>query len=389
MKKVKIINFYSLIFIFFLISPIFFTAQSFQNIKVIQQRDAVKIYYDLVSVRSDDVYKINLQVSDNNGETFNYFPKTVKGDIGYGIRPKNNLLITWYPLNDSLELIGDYFVFKITGELLGATNEVIFERIKGGSFLMGSSAKFAKTDESKVHEVFLNDFEMSIHEVTNYQYMLFLKDYGSSTIKEGQYKGEILIYPNPKGLNYYKIISSSIKKIWITTPGFEYFPVVGITWFGAYEFCKFYGYRLPSEAEWEYAARERGKDILFGNGKMIADSKEINFDGKAEEKREFSVVGNSRGSQIRVASFEPNNLNLFDMSGNVWEWCQDWYDSNYYYNSKQENPSGPWFGKYKSIRGGSWFNNAEDIRVTDRSFFIPYGYNSDIGFRPVRDISKN
>ncbi len=229
---------------------------------------------------------------------------------------------------------------------------------------------------------------MIIHEVTNYQYLLFLTMYHSSVVKDGEFKGEVMIYPNDKGLRKLNKNTNISMEIWGTNPGYEYFPVVGVTWYGANEYCKYFGYRLPTEAEWEYAARERGKNVLFGNGKMIANPTQINFDGRTSEKKKYSVSGEFRKSQIRVATFQPNSLRLFDMSGNVWEWCQDWYKRNYYYHSKKDNPTGPWFGKYKSIRGGSWFNNAEDIRTTDRSFFSPYKSNGDIGFRVVKTIDK-
>jgi formylglycine-generating enzyme required for sulfatase activity len=362
-------------------------AQSIQDIIIEQVRDTIRINYDLISIRNDDIFEVNLTVSDNNGETFDIIPQSINGDIGFGIKPMGNLQIDWTPLDDSLELIGDDFVFKMNGALLGASKEIDFVNIPGGSFLMGSNEDFAKTDERKLHEVHINDFEMSVHEVTNYQYLFFLNSYGSDVVLKGEFKGKPLIYPNPKGLmKHDKVKQRGGSNLWITNPGFEYFPAVGVTWYGANEYCRYFGYRLPTEAEWEYAARECGENVLFGTGKNIADPSEINFDGKSTEKRSYSKSGESRGSQVRVAKFNPNKLRLFDMSGNVWEWCQDWYESNYYYHSKKNNPTGPWFGNYKTIRGGSWFNNAEDIRVTDRSFYSPYEANSDIGFRAVRSL---
>lgn len=388
MKRNYLIKITRAIVLVFFANGLVFT-QSIQNILVQQSRDTVNVVYDLISLRNDDVFEINLAVSDNNGETYHIIPQTINGDIGFGIKPKSGLTMKWTPLKDSLELIGDDFIFRITGELIGATKDIDFVRIKGGRFLMGSNEKYAKSDERKVHEVFVNDFEMSIHEVTNYQFLTFLNAYGSDIVKEGEYKGEKIIFENSKGLKKIATSQRGTKNLWTTNPGYEYFPVVGVTWYGANEYCKFYGYRLPTEAEWEFAARERGQDVLFGNGSLIADPSEINFDGRSIQKKEFSVTGEARMSQIRVASYKPNKLRLFDMSGNVWEWCQDWYERNYYYHSKKYNPTGPWFGDYKSIRGGSWFNNAEDIRVTDRSFYSPYRSSSDIGFRVVKEINVN
>jgi len=350
-----------------------------------QIRDTVRINYDLFSVRNDDIFEIRLHVSDNNGKSFNVEPVHIWGDLGFGIKPTTKLKINWTPLSDSLEMVGDQYVFKITGDLIGASEEIDFVTITSGSFMMGSVENFAKTDEREVHEVYVNEFEMAIHEVTNYQYMVFLNRYGSDYVKDGEFKDKPLIFPHEKGLS--KLESKAKQaglKLWVTNAGYEYFPVVNVTWYGANEYCKYFGYRLPTEAEWEYAAREGGKVLLFGNGENIADPTEINFDGKISEKRKYSRSGASRNSQIRVANFAPNSLRLFDMSGNVWEWCQDWYERNYYFHSKKYNPTGPWFGDYKSIRGGSWFNNAEDIRTTDRSFYNPREGNSDIGFRVVR-----
>ncbi len=386
----KIIEKSTFMFLFVVTFPILINSQSIQDIVITQIRDTVRINYDLIALGNDDIYEIRLLVSDNNGETFDIIPKTIKGAIGFGIKPKSNLTIDWTPLADSLELKGDDFIFKLSGKLLGASRNIDFVKIPGGEFIMGSSEDFAKTDERKLHVVYLDDFEMSVYEVTNYQFMTFMNLYGSETVKEGEFKNKPLLFFHPKGIKKLEQAKqTSGLGLWVTNPGFEYFPIVNVTWYGANEFCKYYGYRLPTEAEWEYAAREGGKNVLFGNGKQIADPTEINFDGKSTVKKAFSKAGESRNSQIRVASFSPNSLGLFDMSGNVWEWCQDWYESNYYFYSSKENPTGPWFGKYKSIRGGSWYNNAEDIRVTDRSYFSPYRGNSDIGFRVVRSISKN
>lgn len=388
MNSLKFIN--SFIYLISFLMPLSLYSQSIQDIGIEQIRDTVRIRYNLVSIRNDDIYEIRLAVSDDNGEKFNIIPNSISGDIGFGVKPKSNLTIDWTPLEDSLELIGENYVFKLVGDLLGGSKEIDFVEIPGGTFMMGSSDEFANTDEKRVHEVYIDDFEMSVYEVTNFQFMLFLNLYGSDEVKDGEYKGKPIIYPHPKGLSKLEHAKQNTGiGIWVTNAGFEYFPVVNVTWYGANEFCKYYGYRFPTEAEWEYAAREEGKNIRFGNGKQIADPKEINFDGRTVEKREYSKAGESRNSQIRVASFSPNQLRLFDMSGNVWEWCQDWYESNYYFYSKKDNPTGPWFGDYKVIRGGSWFNNAQDIRSTDRSFFPPLRGNTDVGFRVVRQKNNN
>ncbi|MBK8704644.1 MAG: SUMF1/EgtB/PvdO family nonheme iron enzyme [Saprospiraceae bacterium] len=144
-------------------------------------------------------------------------------------------------------------------------------------------------------------------------------------------------------------------------------------------------YRLPTEAEWEYAARavdgKGGGKVRFGNGKDIADPKEINFDGNSGT-RPYSIAGGYRRKTTPVGNFSPNSLGLFDMSGNVWDWCWDWYDA--YPTSSQTDPKGPDSGSNRVNRGGSWLNDPVYARCAYRSDDGPDRRSSSLGFRLAR-----
>lgn len=173
-------------------------------------------------------------------------------------------------------------------------------------------------------------------------------------------------------------------------PGFSQtddHPVVDVSWNDALAFCQWAGCRLPTEAEWEYSARERGKKVRFGNGKNIADPAEINFYGGSAYKTAYSVVGVYRAKTVPVASFMPNALGLYDMSGNVWEWCSDWYDENYYKNAPQNNPKGPASSPYgaRVLRGGSWDVVPRLARSAVRLRIYPGNRSDNVGFRVVQD----
>jgi len=142
------------------------------------------------------------------------------------------------------------------------------------------------------------------------------------------------------------------------------------------------GFRLPTEAEWEYAARVQGKKILFGNSQNIADPEEINFD--PSEKYPYSIDGIGRACTVPVDSFNPNDLGLFNMSGNVWEWCWDWYDE--YSEETLINPKGPKSGTFCVIRGGSWFDDAESLEVSNRGRASFNDCNDLTGFRLARTL---
>lgn len=174
---------------------------------------------------------------------------------------------------------------------------------------------------------------------------------------------------------------------WRSAKGYENHPVVYVTWYGANEFCRFYGYCLPTEAEWEYAARGGGKKVRFGNGKNIADPKEINFDGRSEYKKSYSVAGVCRKKTTDVGFFTPNQLGLYDMSGNVWEWCSDWYGSGYYKKSPDQNPQGPSSGNYRVLRGGSWVDKPRLVRCSVRGGNSPVFGGSFVGFRCAKSLA--
>jgi formylglycine-generating enzyme required for sulfatase activity len=169
-------------------------------------------------------------------------------------------------------------------------------------------------------------------------------------------------------------------------------PVEQVSWDEVQDFLKKLNaqypgnnYRLPTEAEWEYAARGGGKAVLFGNGKNTADPNEINIDGNISYKKTYSKLGESPSKTVPTGSLHsPNMLGLHDMSGNVYEWCSDWYASDYYKNSPTTNPTGPSSGSSRVCRGGSWGNSPQYCRVATRSLSFPYNIDPFIGFRLSR-----
>jgi len=159
-----------------------------------------------------------------------------------------------------------------------------------------------------------------------------------------------------------------------------YRPVDKVSWYDVQEFIKRLNeregvnyYRLPTEAEWEYAARG-GTTTVYSFGDKEAALKEYAW---------YANLG-YHGSSHDVAQKKPNPLGLFDMHGNVWEWVQDWYSATYYSESPQNDPKGPDTGKYKVYRGGSWVGKAVNLRSSVRFSGLPVTKTHDIGFRLVK-----
>ncbi|MDY0361209.1 MAG: formylglycine-generating enzyme family protein [Desulforegulaceae bacterium] len=224
-----------------------------------------------------------------------------------------------------------------------------FVYIKPGTFMMGSpSSESGRYDHEKQHKVTLTKgFFMQTTEVTQAQWKKVMGN-------------------NPSD---FKNCGDNC-------------PVENVSWYGAKDFIrklnnkdKNFTYRLPTEAEWEYAARG-GTTTPFYLGNCLS-TKEANYDGN------YPLSGCSKGqyrkTTIPVKSFSPNKFGLYDMHGNVWEWCEDWKGD--YPSGHVTDPSGPGSGSYRVLRGGSWSYDARSCRSANRYYFSP-GYTDDSrGFR--------
>ena len=227
------------------------------------------------------------------------------------------------------------------------TNSVTIEwaTIPAGTFTMGSpETEFDRGDDEEQHTVTLSGFKMSKYEVTFDQYDAFCE----ATKREK---------PSDNGWGRGKL------------------PVINVSWNDAYAFATWLGYRLPTEAEWEYACRA-GSITPFNTGNNLSTS-QANYDGN------YPYNNNAKGIYLEktkeVGSFAPNAWGLYDMHGNVWEWCGDWYDE--YPSAAQTNPTGPSEGSFRVDRGGSWGGDAFDCRAASR--YSPVHRNISIGFRLV------
>jgi sulfatase modifying factor 1 len=263
--------------------------------------------------------------------------------------------------------------------------------VKGGVFLMGSPTTEEDRQKSEhQHEVELSDFYIGKHTVTLEEFATFIAEtaYQTDADKAGTSRIFTTKWEDVKGVNWRCDTKGNVR------PASEYrHPVLHVSWNDAKAYCDWlskisgFNYRLLTEAEWEYAARGGGQATLFGNGKNIADPKEINFAGSEAYKKSYSVAGIYRGGTIPVGSLHcPNALGLHDMSGNVWEWCWDWYADDYYLKSPRKNPQGPDRGSDRVMRGGSWGNYPQACRVANRSYSAPSSRYDSVGFRLARTV---
>jgi len=229
--------------------------------------------------------------------------------------------------------------------------------IPAGSFEMGDS-KNEPEDWMKrsrpVHRVELDAFYMDVREVTVGQFRAFVN-------QSGYQWGDLFA-------NWDKVAKYS--------PGDDY-PMVYVNWNDAVAYAKWAGKRLPTEAEWEYAARGGlvGKQYPGGD-EITHDDANYSRTGGKDKWKYCSPVG----------SFAANGYGLYDMAGNAWEWCQDWYGENYYSSSAAKNPPGPDTGSYQVLRGGSWDSLTYYLRVALRGTTLrPRNYH--FGFRCVSGLN--
>ncbi|HUM97918.1 MAG TPA: formylglycine-generating enzyme family protein [Chitinophagaceae bacterium] len=305
--------------------------------------------------------------------------------------------------------------------------------IPGGSFDMGGDNEQASADEYPKHKITVDSFYMDITEVTNAQFQKFVDATGYITTAERKPDWEELkksVEPgtpkppdsvlvaaslvfkqsnNAEDLNDYSQWWSWVKGADWKHPegpnsniiGKENYPVVQVSWFDAMAYCKWAGKRLPTEAEWEYAARGGLINNIYpwGNEHVNSGNPKANsWEGK------FPYLNEQKDGFVKSApakTYTCNRYGLFDMAGNVWEWCSDWYDYNYYKtfssNGITANPKGPSksydpdepYTPKRSLRGGSFLCNDEycsGYRVARRMKSSPDTGLEHTGFRCARDV---
>ncbi|GAA4418523.1 hypothetical protein GCM10023187_52020 [Nibrella viscosa] len=230
--------------------------------------------------------------------------------------------------------------------------------VPGGTFQMGDTRNEGFENEKPVHTVTVSSFLMGKYEVTQRQW-------------------EAIMGSNP---SHFKDCPDC--------------PVERVSWEDVQVFLQKLNartggqYRLPTEAEWEYAGGGGAvaKRSRFGNGQDVLDPAQANFDGSERYKEVYSVAGEYREKTVQVGSFGANPLGLYDMAGNVREWCQDWYGSDYYARSSSHNPAGPATGTYRVSRGGSWINRPQFCRSAFRFNDAPAARSDYVGFRVVSPV---
>jgi sulfatase modifying factor 1 len=314
---------------------------------------------------------------------------------------------------------------KITGD----TSSKDMALIPGGTFMMGADNRQADKDEYPKHEVTVTAFYIDKTEVTNAEFEKFINATGYITTAEKKPDWEEMKKTLPPGTpkppddelvaaslvfkqTQFPVDLNDYGQWWSWVPGADWrhpegpgsstrgrenYPVVQVSWFDAMAYCKWAGKQLPTEAQWEFAARGGLSNNIYpwGNEHVNAGKPKANtWEGKfpyANEKKDGFVT------LAPVKKYAPNGYGLYDMAGNVWEWCSDWYDAGYYKNisthstdpkgsSKSFDPAEPLMPK-RSLRGGSFLCNdsyCSGYRVSRRMRSTPDTGLEHTGFRCVR-----
>ena len=418
------------------------------NVTVSQRTDGSKkvdIRYNLYDADGDKC-TVSVQVSSDGGSTWTVPAVSFTGDIGANISPGSGKYIIWNCGADLPGVYGTNYKVKITandGKTIVPPDMVL---IPGGTFQMGDSFGGGYPNERPVHTVTLDSFYIGKYEITNSQYCQFL----NSTIGKSIYVSGGVVCGSGNNQPYFDTsTSSSYSQISYSGGVFNVRtrsgrdmsndPMVMVSWYGAVAYCNWrsqqegkeicynlstwacdfnkHGYRLPTEAEWEYAARgglagkrfpwgddiyhtqanyfsstsytydkgpTRGYHPLWNDGiyPLYPYTSPVGFfDGTIKYKANYNWPGSATSYQTTSGA---NNYGLYDMAGNVHEWCYDWYGD--YSSSPQTNPTGPTSGDYRVVRYGCWDGTADSCRVARRSGYWPDRRDYNVGFRVVLDF---
>jgi len=258
--------------------------------------------------------------------------------------------------------------------------------VPAGELMLGDNYNEGDPDEVPVHTVYVDFFYIGKFKITNIEYRKFVEDngYGNSSYWNaggfGEYGSEPRFWNDPRFMGG-------------GTENSDNYPVVGVNWFEAMAYCAWltektgHTYRLPTEAEWEKAAR--GTDqrrYAWGNS---IDGSYANYEHSNDPYEPGITPSGYYDSSMHNGFKTHDNASpygAYDMIGNVWEWCLDWYEgSSYYRNSPKNNPTGPESGSSKILRAGGWVDSAYYQRAANRNSSFPENRNPIQGFRCVRE----
>lgn len=286
--------------------------------------------------------------------------------------------------------------------------------IPAGTFDMGRHVGNGPNDELPIHAVTISAFRMDRYEVRHTPYIQHLNDLfaaGDIVVNAGivtQVGGAGQLLAETTDFSDFSRIVWNGSSFSVLA-GAEDHPLGEVSWYGACLFanwrsqmdgltpcydptsfaCNFNtsGYRLPTEAEWEYAARGGGAYTAYHWGNIMTGADANYWDSGDPWNNgnypETTPVGYYDGNQTPNGDDRGNGYGLYDMSGNMWEWCNDYYDGNYYSTSPSTNPTGPATGTNRSFRGGAWISDAHNLRTANRFFHEDVHMSSALGFRLV------
>ena len=334
----------------------------------------VLISYD-VEDGDGDLMTVSIKVSDDGGKTFGFTAplEQLSGDVGEGVSSGKGKEIVWrIGVDEFLHVYGENYVIRVLADdgvkpVLG--EKIVWEKdgsemmlIPGGTFEMGDHHDNMMS-ALPIHTVTLDDFYMDSTEVTNAQYRVFIE-------QTGHRKPSYWTNSSYNQLNQ---------------------PVVGVDWYDAMAYSQWAGKRLPTEAEWEYAARGNleGKLYPWGDNVSRDNANYLNPDSKHKWYKQAAPVG----------SFATNGFGLLDVAGNVWEWCLDSYDNRFYRKRiLRKDPISARLSiegitenyariaSNRILRGGSWHSAVGNMRVAYRYNSIPRANTSYVGFRCVANV---
>lgn len=347
-----------IIYLFLILAlPLSAFAQTATNVVAAQVGNTIEITYDL-----DQPAQVTLLLSRDGGATYAPTPKALTGDVGMNVQPGHKKIV-WNLFSDDHNWEIERARFKVVA--LNMNKEFTLGRIsftmiyvEGGTFTMGATSeqgKEAGKDEKPAHQVTLSDYFIGQTEVTQGLWKAVM----GTTIRQQRDKGNSIWSIYGEGDNY---------------------PMYYINWDECQEFVNKLNsllssqlggmhFALPTEAQWEYAAR---------GGKK---SKGYKYSGSNVAWHVAWLNDNSNVSTYPVGVKTANELGIHDMSGNVWEWCQDWYGS--YSKGAQTNPTGASSGSDRVDRGGCMVSEAGDCRVSGRDYTSPTDRYRSLGLRLV------